>query len=80
MRIIDRYLLRQFVQVMAITFCSLIGLYIVIDAFGHLDEFTEYGKTHGGLLAVLWDFYSYKVLAFFDQMSGVLARSRRCSR
>ena len=33
-KIIDRYLLRQFVQVLVICFLSMIGLYIVIDAFG----------------------------------------------
>ena len=40
--IIDRYMLRQFVQVLVICFLSLIGLYIVIDAFGHLDHFVDY--------------------------------------
>ena len=39
--IIDRYMLRQFVQVLIICLMSLIGLYIVIDAFSHLDHFVE---------------------------------------
>ena len=34
--IIDRYILRQFSQVLVICFLSLIGLYIVIDAFGQV--------------------------------------------
>ena len=39
--IIDRYLLRQFVQVLIICLLSFIGLFIVIDAFSHLDHFTD---------------------------------------
>lgn len=70
--IIDRYMLRQFVQVLVICFLSLIGLYIVIDAFGHLDHFVDYAEKHGSLLGTLVGFYSYRAIAFFDRTSGVL--------
>ncbi|MEX0936901.1 MAG: LptF/LptG family permease [Pirellulales bacterium] len=73
MRIIDRYLLRQFVQSLLICFCSLTGLYIVIDAFANLDQFIEHADQQGSLLAVLGDFYAYQSLAFFDRTSGILA-------
>lgn len=71
--IIDRYMLRQFLQVLAICFMSMAGLYIVIDAFNHLDHFVDYADAHGGLLATMAEFYAYRSLAFFDWMSGVLA-------
>jgi lipopolysaccharide export system permease protein len=71
-KIIDRYLLRQFVQVLVICFLSLIGLYIVIDAFGHLDHFVDYSEKHGSLLGTLVGYYSYRAIEFFDRMSGVL--------
>ncbi|MEX2092996.1 MAG: LptF/LptG family permease [Pirellulales bacterium] len=71
--IIDRYMLRQFLQVLLICFLSLAGLYIVIDAFNHLDHFVDYADTHGGLLATMGQFYAYRSLAFFDWMSGFLA-------
>ena len=48
--IIDRYMLRQFLQVLVICFLSLAGLYIVIDAFSHLDHFVDYADKHGSLL------------------------------
>ena len=48
--IIDRYMLRQYLQVLSICFLSLAGLYIVIDAFNHLDHFVDYADAHGGLL------------------------------
>lgn len=70
--IIDRYMLRQFVQVLVICFLSLIGLYIVIDAFGHLDHFVDYAEKHGSLLATMAGFYAYRAIAFFDRTSGVL--------
>jgi lipopolysaccharide export system permease protein len=71
--IIDRYLLRQFVQVLIICFLSMTGLYVVIDAFGHLDHFVDYADDHGNLLAIMGTFYAYRSLAFFDWMSGTLA-------
>ena len=70
--IIDRYMLRQFVQVLVICFLSLIGLYVVIDAFGHLDHFVDYAEKNGSLLATLAGFYAYRAIAFFDRTSGVL--------
>ena len=73
MRIIDRYLLRQFLQVLTICFLSLTGLYVVIDLFGHLDQFIAHSETHGGLFAVLSEYYGYRALAVFDRISGVLA-------
>lgn len=72
-RLIDRYLLRQFLQVFLICFLSLYGLYVVIDAFGHLDHFVDHANAEEGLLSVLWNFYAYRSLAFFDRTSGILA-------
>jgi len=71
MPIIDRYLLRQFIEVFTICFISLTGLYVVIDAFSNLDEFMNAGK-QGSLAAVLAEYYSYRALSFFDQTSGIL--------
>src|SRR3954468_21586349 len=70
--IIDRYLLRQFVQVLIICLMSFIGLYIVIDAFSHLDHFVEYADKHGGLLSIMGAYYAYRAVAIFDRMGGVL--------
>ncbi len=70
--IIDRYMLRQFVQVLVICLMSLIGLYIVIDAFGHLDHFVDYAGKDGNLLTIMGAYYAYRAVAFFDRTSGVL--------
>ncbi len=73
MFILNRYLLRQFVQIFVICFVSLIGLYIVIDAFGHLDHFSSYAEKEGHLFGVIARYYAYHSLAFFDRTSGLLA-------
>jgi lipopolysaccharide export system permease protein len=73
MHIIDRYMLRQFVQVFLICFSSLTGLYIVFDAFSNLDEFAKAAEARGNLLVVLGTFYAYRSVYFFDQTCGVLA-------
>ena len=71
--ILDRYLLRQFVQIFVICFLSLTGLYVVIDAFGHLDHFSAYAAEHGNLLGTIAQYYGYRSLSFFDRTSGMLA-------
>jgi lipopolysaccharide export system permease protein len=70
--IIDRYMARQFIQVFAICFLSLTGLYIVIDAFSHLDHFIDYAGKHGSLIKIMGEYYAYRGIAFFDRTSGVL--------
>ena len=73
MLLIDRYLLRQFLQIFVICFASLTGLYIVIDAFSNLDRFLGSGADESGLLASVCEFYAYRTLTFFDWTSGILA-------
>ena len=72
-RIIDRYLLKQFIQVLVICFFSMAGLYVVIDAFGHLDHFADFADDHGNLLVIMAEYYGYRTLEFFDRTSGILA-------
>jgi lipopolysaccharide export system permease protein len=69
MRILDRYLLGQFLQNFLICFCSLTGLYIVIDAFAKLESFMHYP---GNLWAIMGKYYAYQIIGFFDQTSGIL--------
>lgn len=72
MKIIDRYMLRQFVQTFLICYFSLTGLFIVFDAFANLDEFLRCAENEGGLLVLLWSHYSYQSIAFFDRSSALL--------
>ena len=70
--IVDRYLLRQFIQTFLICFCSLTGLYVVIDGFANLEEFVTYAEKKGTLLSVMGEYYAYRSLSFFDTTSHIL--------
>jgi lipopolysaccharide export system permease protein len=71
--ILDRYMLRHFVQIFVICFISLAGLYVVIDAFQHLDSFTSYAEQHGSIVGTMAEFYSYQSFDLFDRTSGMIA-------
>ena len=72
MRIIDYYLLSQFLRTFVICFCSLTGLYIVIDGFSNLDDFMLYAEKHGSLLGVMGEYSGSRSMSFFDRTSGIL--------
>lgn len=74
MRIIDRYLLLQFLRTFLICWISLTGLYIVIDGFGNLDEFMRYAEQSGlPLYKILSEYYFFRSIFLFDQISAILA-------
>ncbi|MCA9179531.1 MAG: LptF/LptG family permease [Planctomycetales bacterium] len=72
MTLIDRYVLRLFVKVLLVCFFSIAGLFIVVDAFSNVDEFVACAKQSGGAGAVLWNFYSARMLSLFNFSSGLL--------
>ena len=57
---------------LVICFFSLTGLYIVIDAFTHLDELLDIADQQGSLPGLLSDYYGARVLAFFDRTSALM--------
>jgi lipopolysaccharide export system permease protein len=72
MKIIDRYLLRQFAKTFLICFLSLLGLFIVFDAFAKLDPFLKIADKHGGLARVMGRYYAFQSILFFDQTVGLV--------
>ncbi len=72
MRIIDRYMLRQFLKTFVVCYLSLTGLYIVFDAFTNLEEFIRCSEKAGGLFWLMTTFYGYKAILFFDRTAGLL--------
>ena len=71
MNIIDRYLLRQFLQNFVICFMSLMGVYVVFDAFTNLEAFMSLAKGLT-LMKVIAAYYGYQSLFFFDRISALL--------
>ena len=72
MKIIDRYLLGQFLWTFFVCYLSLTGLYIVFDAFTNLEEFLDTAAKGGGLLRVMGPYYAYRSILFFDRAAGLL--------
>ncbi len=73
MCIIDRYLLRHFVQTFVICFLSLMGLIVVIDVSTNLQAFVHGGTESGAVLPFIAQHYGYQSIQVFDVTSGVLA-------
>ena len=72
MLIIDRYLLRQFLWILVIFATSFIGLYVVADSVNNFEELADHAKDHGGMFRVLAEYYGYRSLSFFDEISALL--------
>jgi len=72
MRIIDRYMLQQFLKTFVVCYLSLTGLYIVFDAFTNLEEFIRCSERAGGLFPLMTSFYGYKAILFLDRTAGLL--------
>ncbi len=72
MRILDRQRYWSFLKAYVICYVSLVGLYIVIDAFSNLDEFTKRADGLVEICQVMGRYYLIHQSQFFDQLSGVI--------
>jgi lipopolysaccharide export system permease protein len=73
MRIIDRYLLRQFVQNFVICFIAFVGIYIVADVLSNLDEFLHHAETEETpLWRIILEFYGYRSIFMFERTCSIL--------
>jgi len=73
MKILDRYVMKNFLIGYAIAFCVLIGLRIIIDLFVNLDEFTEHIEL--GTLTVIKNiliFYALNSTLYFRDFAGMI--------
>jgi lipopolysaccharide export system permease protein len=73
MKILDKYVARNFLTGYVIAFCVLIGLRIIIDLFVNIDEFTEHADL--GALAVMKNiliFYGLNSTLYFRDFAGMI--------
>jgi lipopolysaccharide export system permease protein len=73
MKILDKYVAKNFLFGYAIAFSVLLGLRIVIDLFVNLDEFTEHANL--GALAVIANIFSYyaaNISLYFRDFAGMI--------
>ena len=72
-KILDRYVAKNFLIGYMIAFCVLIGLRIVIDLFVNLDEFTEHADL--GTISVIMNifiFYGLNSTLYFRDFAGMI--------
>jgi lipopolysaccharide export system permease protein len=72
MRILDRQRYWAYVKAYIICFVSLVGLYVVFDAFTNLDEFAEIDDGTAGLLRRMGRYYLIRTSLFYDRLCGVI--------
>lgn len=73
MRILDRQRYWSFLKAYCVCFVALVGLYVVIDAFTNLDEFSEVSDTTGELFRNMGYYYLIKMSGFYDRLCGVIS-------
>ncbi len=88
MTTLDRYVLRSLVVNYLISLTIMISLYMVLDLFFNIDEFTESSDPAWMVLTNIASYYSAHFFLYFSQLSGVitlfaclsaLARMRRAN-
>ena len=72
MRILDRQRYWSFVKAYFICFFALVGLYVVIDSFSNIDEFSEWSFTTYALVYNMSRYYLIKMSLIYDQICGII--------
>ncbi|MFQ5491034.1 MAG: LptF/LptG family permease [Phycisphaerae bacterium] len=72
MTILDKYLLRALAANYVIALAVMMSLYVVLDLFFNIDEFTEAGGSAGQVLSDIFSYYWPNLFRYFGQLSGVI--------
>lgn len=73
MTLLDRYLLQRYWQAFTVTFLALFGLYVVLDVFTNLDEFTRNSGGAVGVLLEMGRYYGIRACSFFEAVGSLIA-------
>jgi lipopolysaccharide export system permease protein len=73
MKILDKYVVKNFLIGYAIAFGVLIGMRITIDLFANLDEFTEHANLSAlSVIANIFTYYSLQSTLYFRDFAGMI--------
>ncbi len=73
MRLLDRYIAKNFLVGYFISFFVLIGMCITLDLFVNIDEFVEQsGQGKGVLLRHIWSYYGPQTALWFRHLAGMI--------
>src|SRR5438552_3276976 len=70
--ILDKQRYWAFLKAYAICYVLLVGLYIVIDAFSNLDEFSKRAEGAVEMFQIMSRYYLIHQSEFFDKLCGVI--------
>jgi len=72
LRILDNQRYWAYLKAYVICFTSLVGLWVVIDAFSNFDEFTKRATGAGELFGVMGRYYLIHTTEYYDKLCGVI--------
>ena len=73
MKILDKYIVKNFLISYIIAFCVLIGLRIIIELFVNLDEFTEHANLSTfAVIKNILTFYALRITLYFRDFAGAI--------
>ena len=67
-KLIDRQLILGYFKSYLVCLTSLLSLYVVVDLFTNLDDFTHHHKTFLGVLQHVAAYYGFRLTKIFDQL------------
>lgn len=67
-KIIDRQMIRGYFKSYIVCLASLLSLYVVVDLFTNLDDFTNHSQGLWASLLRIFTYYGYKVSQIFDRL------------
>lgn len=70
--VIDRYILRSLLTNYVIAFATMLSLYVALDLFVNMDEFTEEGHALPIVLQNMFSYYWPNVLLYYKELSGAI--------
>ena len=79
MKVLDRYILRAFFTNFFIALLVMIGMYIVLDLFVNLDEFSKLPTDRTiDIASKIVRYYAYNLFLYFSQLAGVVILAAAC--
>ncbi len=69
---LDKYILRSLIVNYTMALCVMISLYITLDMFVNMDEFTEHGYPLSVVVGNIFSYYWPNVFLYFSQLSGAI--------
>jgi len=70
--LMDRLLILSYIKSYVICFISLIGLYVVVDLFTHIDDFTQKTTDFMEVTQNILQFYGYRIMQIFDRLCEMI--------